>query len=199
MSVVAQPTERAAEPDREPRLRPASARDAAQVWRLVRDSGVLDLSSPYSYLLFLEHFGSVCRIAERSGDNLHSAEESGPEGSEIVGFVTAFHPPARPEVILVWQVGVAAAMRGRGLAGRLLDAVADAAVARGAHTLETTITPSNRPSQALFRSFARRRGARCEVLAGFGSELFPAEAAHESEELYRIGPLEGMSSERKRS
>ena len=156
-------------------IRPASVEDGAAVWRLVADSGVLDGNSSYAYLLFLDHFGHTSVVAETA------------EG-DVVGFVTGFRPPLRPEVVVVWQVAVAESMRGRGLARRLLDALVRLDGCRGVRYLETTVTPSNAPSQALFRSFARTLGAELTVAPYLGEELFP-DGEHEEEERHRIGPF----------
>lgn len=163
--------------DAEPLIRPGRKEDGAAVWRLVRASRVLDVNSSYAYLLFLDHFGHTSVVAERDG--------------EIVGFVTGFRPPLRPEVIFVWQVAVAESMRGRGLARRLLDSLVRLDGCRGVQYLETTVTPTNEPSQALFASFARSVEAEHRVSPYFGVELFPAgsEGGHEAEELHRIGPF----------
>jgi L-2,4-diaminobutyric acid acetyltransferase len=89
----------------------------------------------------------------------------------------------------VWQVAVDAAYRGRGLAARLLDAVAARVAAEhGVTGVETTITPGNTASERLFTSFAARHGARLEREVLFPSELFP-DGPHDPEVLYRIGPL----------
>ncbi len=156
-------------------VRPASARDGAGVWRLAKASKVLDVNSPYAYLLVCDRFGDTSVVAELEG--------------RPVGFVTAFRPPRQPAVIFVWQVAVAESMRGRGLARRMLAALIGLDACRGVTHLETTVTPSNAPSRALFRSFARSVDAEMTVAPGFGPELFP-DGGHEAEELYRIGPFE---------
>lgn len=161
-------------PGREPSLRPAAVEDGAALWRVARDTGVLDLNSPYAYLMACAHFGDTCVVAELEG--------------RVVGFITGYRLPRRPEVIFVWQVGVDASARGRGIAGGMLDALVDLEACAGVTHMETTVTPSNRPSQALFRSFARRRGAEVTVRPFFSEDLFPG-TGHEAEELYRIGPL----------
>ncbi|MGE4220112.1 MAG: diaminobutyrate acetyltransferase [Alphaproteobacteria bacterium] len=151
--------------------------DGAAIWKLVRDGGTLDLNSPYAYLLVATDFADTSLIAERGG--------------EAVGFVAAYRPPPRPDTLFVWQVGVAPAARGQGLAGRMLAALADeAAGRRGVRWLEATVTPSNAASDALFRSFARRRGLACAVGDGFAAADFPdTDPKHEAERHYRIGPL----------
>lgn len=159
----------------EPVIRSATAEDGAGVWRLVGESGVLDLNSSYAYLLFLDHFGDTSVVTEHEG--------------EIVGFITGFRPPREPEAVFVWQVAVAESMRGRGLARRLLDELVRLPGCRGVRFMLTTVTPSNAPSQAMFRSFARGVDAEVAVSPYFGEDHFP-EGGHEPEELYRIGPFD---------
>ena len=168
MSTVSQTTEAA--------IRSATAEDGAAVWRLVKESGVLDVNSSYAYLLFLDHFGDTSVVAED-------------ENGEIVGFVTGFRPPREPEAVFVWQVAVAGSARGQGLARRLLDALVRLPGCRGVRFMLTTVTPSNAPSQAMFRSFARGVDAEVAVSPYFEEDHFP-EGGHEPEELYRIGPFD---------
>jgi L-2,4-diaminobutyric acid acetyltransferase len=159
-------------------IREPSLRDAAPVWRLVRDSGVLDLNSPYAYLLLCSDFAPTSVVAEAAG--------------RIEGFVGAYRPPPRPESVFVWQVVTAREVQSRGLGSRLLDAVLDRPACRGVRFLEATVTPSNQPSRALFRGLARRRGVPCVEELAFGSELFPG-PGHEEEVRFRIGPLAAPS------
>ena len=51
-------------------LRAAEAADGPAIWKLVRDSRVLDLNSLYSYLLICRHFGDTCVVAETSGEDV---------------------------------------------------------------------------------------------------------------------------------
>ena len=53
--------------------------------------------------------------------------------------------------------------------------------------METTITPDNAASNALFRSLADRWGAEMSVAGEFAAGEFPDD--HETEVLYRIGPF----------
>lgn len=158
----------------EPVIRTPTVEDGAAIWRLVRDSQVLDVNSSYAYLLWAEHFGETSVLAEVDG--------------KAVGFVTGFRPPKAQEVIFVWQVAVDGSMRGRGLARKLLRALVELPGCAGVTHMETTVTPSNGPSRALFRSFGRSMDAPVEVLPYFGEELFP-DSGHEAEELFRIGPF----------
>ncbi|MCZ7582910.1 MAG: diaminobutyrate acetyltransferase [Deltaproteobacteria bacterium] len=117
-------------------VRPARVDDAAAVWRLVRETGVLDVNSPYAYLMAFRHFAGTCLVAER--------------GTSPDGFVLAFCPPARPDTVFVWQIGVAKNAQGRGVGGKLLDTLTDRFAKQSGRYLEATVTPSNEASQKLF-------------------------------------------------
>ncbi|MFD6416628.1 diaminobutyrate acetyltransferase [Streptomyces sp. NPDC060194] len=154
--------------------------DGAALWRIARDSKVLDLNSSYSYLLWCRDFAGTSVVA-RDGSG------------EPVGFVTGYIRPSRPRTLVIWQVAVDASQRGRGLASVLLDALTARVTADLAHTdglasLETTITPDNTASERLFTSYAERHGADVEREVLFDENLFP-DGGHLPEVLYRIGPL----------
>lgn len=153
-----------------------SVADGAALWRIARDSKALDLNSSYSYLLWCRDFAATSAVARD-------------ERGEPVGFVTGYVRPDRPGTLLVWQVAVDAAHRGRGLAAALLDGLAARVSAElGLRTVETTITPGNTASERLFTSFAERHGARLEREVLFDARLFP-DGPHDPEVLHRIGPL----------
>ncbi|MBK1727262.1 diaminobutyrate acetyltransferase [Halorhodospira neutriphila] len=153
---------------RRPRLE-----DGAAIHRLVQRTGVLDVNSCYLYLLLCREFADTCVVAEQAG--------------RLCGFVTGFEPPQRPGAIFLWQVGVDPEAQGQGLGKQLVRAFLDTPGGRRAEALETTISPSNAASQALFRAVARERGAQLAASEYFREEHFPA--GHEAEELYRIAPL----------
>lgn len=154
--------------------------DGSEMWRIVRDSGVLDLNSAYLYLLLCKDFADTCVVAEQDG--------------RLVGFASGYRPPGREDVIFLWQIGVDAALRGQGMGKRLLASFLRNAAGNGACLLETTISPSNAASQALFRGAARDLGVDCKVLPCFSAEQFPP--GHEAEELYRIGPFAAAAVDR---
>lgn len=155
-------------------LRRPGAADAAGIWRMVRDSGVLDLNSCYAYLLLTTHFADTCVVA------------CGAE--RLLGFVTAYFPPARPQVLFVWQIAVAAEARGRGLATRMLRHLLDRDHSQRARYLEATVTPSNDPSRRMFASLAATLGTDFSESPGFTAGEFPT-SEHDEEHLIRIGPL----------
>lgn len=156
-------------------FRTPTAIDGGGMWKVVKESGVLDLNSAYLYLLLAKDFAQTCVVAE--------------SGGEIVGFVTGYRPPERPDSIFLWQVGVDASMRGKGMGKRLLKAFLASPGARGATMLETTISPSNTASRALFTSVARELDTDMRVTEGFTEAHFPT-GGHEAEELYLIGPYD---------
>lgn len=143
--------------------------DGQEMWRLARDSGNLDVNSPYSYVLWCRDFAATSVVAR--------------SGGSVCGFVNGFVRPEDPRTLFVWQVAVDVTQRGRGVAGHMLDYLADDRY----EFVEATVTPDNTPSDRLFVSFARDRGATLERVPLFGADLFPGD--HEPEVLYRIGPL----------
>jgi L-2,4-diaminobutyric acid acetyltransferase len=157
--------------------------DGAAMWRIARDSQVLDLNSSYSYLLWCRDFSSTSVVAREAG-------------GEAVGFITGYVRPRRPQTLVVWQVAVDEAARGRGLAAAMLDGLASrVARERGIDGIETTVTPDNTPSNRLFTSFAERHGAAVEKEVLFDAGVFP-ESGHEPEVLYRIGPVASLTDAR---
>ncbi|MEQ8142956.1 diaminobutyrate acetyltransferase [Streptomyces sp. OP7] len=150
--------------------------DGAVLWRIARDSKVLDLNSSYSYLLWCRDFAATSAVAR---------DESGAP----VGFVTGYLRPDSPRTLLVWQVAVDETHRGRGLAAAMLDGLADRTAAEhGVDTVETTVAPGNTASERLFTAFAERHGALLEREVLFDAGQFP-DGPHDPEVLYRIGPF----------
>lgn len=152
-------------------LRNPTVEDGAPIHALVAATGVLDVNSLYAYLAVCAHHGATSVVAEEDG--------------VLLGFVTAYRLPERPDTLFVWQVGVDERARGRGLATQMLRWLVEGL---GVEHLETTITPSNTASRRLFRGLADKLGAGCEVRDGFPSSLFTG-TGHEPEELFRLGPF----------
>jgi L-2,4-diaminobutyric acid acetyltransferase len=156
------------------RLREPTPDDGADIWALVKDTRVLDLNSPYSYLMLGEYFPETCVVAERR--------------DRLIGFVSAFLPPRDDGTVFVWQVAVARSAGRRGLAKSMLRELLKRPACDDVRYLEATVTPSNRPSAALFCALARDLDSPCVVTEGFPSEAFPGES-HETERRFRIGPF----------
>lgn len=147
--------------------------DGPALLRMAEDSATLDVNSPYAYLLWCRDFAATSVIADVDGCP--------------AGFITGYRRPGQPATLMVWQVAVDAAHRGAGLAGRMLDYLAEQLRPDGVTHVETSITPDNEASQRLFGAFARRWGAAIDRSELFGAASFPA--GHLAEELFRIGPL----------
>jgi L-2,4-diaminobutyric acid acetyltransferase len=149
--------------------------DGAAVWRIARDSEVLDLNSSYSYLLWCRDFAATSVVAR---------------GAESpVAFVTGYVRPEHPRTLVVWQVAVDRTYRGTGLAGIMLDELTARVTGKlGVTWIETTVTPDNIASDRMFTAYAARHSAALEREVLFAGGLFPGEA-HQPEVLYRIGPL----------
>jgi len=152
-------------------LRRPNLRDGAVLWRMAKDSGTLDLNSPYAYLVWCDQFAETSIVAEVDG--------------WPAGFVVGFRPPGREHVLFVWQIAVADEYRGLGLASRMLDELVERIAV---NAVEATVTPSNTASENLFRALARRSGCSCREEPYIEAEHFP-DQGHESEVLLRIGPI----------
>ncbi|WP_090019476.1 diaminobutyrate acetyltransferase [Limimonas halophila] len=161
------------------RFRAPETGDGAAIYKIVEDSGVLDLNSAYSYLMLGEYLADTCLVAERKGG--------------IVGFVSGLVPRTKPETLFIWQVASAESERGRGLAKRLVHAMLSRPACRHVRYIEATVTPSNKPSKRLFRALARDLDAGFTIGQGFDADLFPGEG-HESERLIRVGPFQPAAS-----
>lgn len=146
------------------------------MWRLARESGVLEDNSEYSYHMFAHFFGDGSVIAELDG--------------RPVGFIAGFRPPDRPDTTFVWQIAVDQECRGRRIASAMLHGlVAGDGGPTRVRYLEATVTPSNEPSQRTFRAFARAMDAPLTETVLFPGDRFGG-PLHEDEILFRIGPFD---------
>jgi L-2,4-diaminobutyric acid acetyltransferase len=152
---------------------PTSA-DGFRVHRLVQACPPLDQNSMYCNLLQCSHFNETSIAANSNG--------------ELVGFVSGYLKPAEPGTLFVWQVAVAEQARGQGLACRMIEALLKRPACLNINRIETTITPSNIPSQKLFTRLADLLAAPVRQQEGFDKQKhFNQE--HESEQLWQIGPI----------
>jgi len=155
-------------------LRTPETADGRAMHAIARRSEALEENTLYAYLLLATHFRDTCLVAEMDG--------------EVVGYVAAYRPPTTPEAVFVWQVGVDAKARRRGLAKRMLIELFRIPGCRDATHLESTVTPSNAASRGLFESAAEALGAKHEWSEGFTTGDFGGEA-HEPEDRFRAGPI----------
>lgn len=146
--------------------------DGVRLWEIAKDSQVLDLNSSYSYLLWCRDFQDTSIVATVD--------------DRVVGFITGYVRPEVPATLFVWQVAVDDDQRGRGLAGSMLTDLLDHVALQGVWNLETTISPDNSASIALFTSVAHRRGYGITKSTLFSPHHFPE--GHEAEDLYTVAP-----------
>ena len=149
-----------------------------EVFRLIGSCPPLDTNSSYCNLLQCSHFANTSVAAERDG--------------ELMGFISGYAVPERPDTLFVWQVAVSEQARGVGLASRMLTHI----LARPRYEqfcyLETTITEDNQASWALFKRFAKTQKADFQHATWMDKDLHFA-GQHDSEVLVRIGPFKSPS------
>ena len=155
-------------------LREPTAKDGPRVTQLIADCPPLDTNSAYCNLLQCTDFADTCILAERD--------------QQLLGWISAYRPPSEPEVLFIWQVAVAHAGRGQGLAGRMLDELLQRPSAAGVTSLTTTVTEDNTASWGLFEAFARRHEATVERTARFCRDKHFS-GSHDTEFEARIAPL----------
>lgn len=144
--------------------------DGYAIYQLIKSSPPLDLNSSYLYFLQASHFSDTCIVVEQNGT--------------IIGFLSAYYQPDKPQSLFVWQVAVAESARGRGLAKAMLLALIKNQPSDSTMTeLACTISPSNKASQGLFGSFAKTHGLILET-SPFINETHFGEENHEAEDLY---------------
>lgn len=156
-------------------LRNPQLEDGKAVYDLIRSSPPLDLNSAYNYFLLCSHFADTCVIGE--------------SGGRIVSFLSAYRLPRAPETLFIWQVAVDGSMRGKRMAGRMLDELLSRPACSGVKYLETTVSPSNAASKRVFEKFAKENSAAWHEEVFLSREQFGGED-HEEEILFQIGPFE---------
>lgn len=153
-------------------IRKPQKKDGAAIYNLVKRCPPLDVNSRYCNILQATHFSDTTIVAEEQGN--------------LVGFVSGYRLPAHPDVLFIWQVAIDASQRGKGLAKHLLLALTQ----RVPHitSLETTVTPENKASEALFGSVADALSARLTTTTVFEKQA-DFEGRHDDEVLFHIGPF----------
>jgi L-2,4-diaminobutyric acid acetyltransferase len=156
-------------------LRAPNRSDGPALQGLVAHCPPLDLNSVYLYLLLAEHFSGTCMVADQEGS--------------LLGMVSAYRPPARADVLFVWQVAVHPQARRRQLGLRMLQALMARPHLADVRWVETTVGPGNQASRRLFAKLAAHLGALLDEEPLFGETAF-GDAGHDAEPLLRMGPLD---------
>ncbi|MGI8316937.1 diaminobutyrate acetyltransferase [Halobacillus mangrovi] len=150
--------------------------DGASAYELIENIPILDLNSSYSYLLWCEYFNETSVVVK--------------DGEDTVGFISGFINPSSPDTLFIWQVAVAKSERGQGLATKMIDHILKRRFCRDVKYIEATVSPSNIPSQKLFKGYANSKDVPCDISVCFSEDDFPGdENDHEQENTFRIGPL----------
>ena len=143
--------------------------------RLVAASPPLEPNSIYCNLLQCSHFADTAVAVF--------------DGEDLVGFVSGYLEPNQPDTLFVWQVVIAEAARGKGLAKRMLRELLAREACSEVRYIETTITPDNDASWGLFRSLARELNTELNSKVHFERAVhFGGE--HDDEHLLVIGPFQ---------
>ncbi|HKJ76586.1 MAG TPA: diaminobutyrate acetyltransferase [Gammaproteobacteria bacterium] len=160
--------------DNQPVLRRPNPGDGKAVYELIQANPPLDVNTVYLYYLLCRHFADTCAVAEVDG--------------QVLGFLSAYRIPNAPERLFIWQAAVDPALRGHGMAGRLLEEVVGRPEVADVRYLDVTVSPSNTASRRVFEKFAQKRGAGWHEEVFLNVEDFGSQV-HEEELLFRIGPL----------
>ena len=156
-------------------FRMPSLEDGMAVNRLVASCPPLDPNSSYCNILQCGHFSATSVAAEVQG--------------ELVGFISGYRVPDRPDTLFIWQVAVGEKARGCGLASKMLAEILARPESAGVSFMETTITEDNKASWALFEGFAKKANADCQSSLWL-DETQHFDGEHASEMLVRIGPFQ---------
>lgn len=124
-------------------LRSCSVADVEGIVQFVESCPPLDLHTPFTYWVTLRYWGRHCFVATMA--------------DRIVGYASAIGSGGGDDVLYLWQIGVASELRGRGLAQRLIESVADVGRESGFQVLQVSIAPDNEASLRAFRRFAASR------------------------------------------
>lgn len=145
-----------------------------QVHQLIQQCPPLDTNSVYCNLLQCSHFANTSVAAW--------------QGEKLVGFISGYIPPEKPNCLFIWQVAVHTVARGQKLASKMLQHILQRPGCESVVYLETTITADNKASWALFESLARSLNTEIETKVFFDKDQH-FNGQHDSEHLLRIGPF----------
>lgn len=148
--------------------------DGTDVNDLVGRCKPLDVNSVYCNLLQCSHFADTSAVAEIDG--------------KIQGFTSGYIVPGRQDRLFIWQVAVDTDARGRKLGRSMILDILRRPICREIHELHTTITPDNKPSQAVFASVAKALETEAATNVLFDEEDH-FDGQQSSEVLWRIGPF----------
>ena len=153
-------------------IRNLKVEDIKEVYKLlVENRPYVGLNSRYTYFLLARDFSNTCVITEHDG--------------KIIGFSSGYISPSRTDTFFNWETVVHKDYRGNKLQKTmLLQQIKNAKV----KYFEGTVNPSNQVSKSNFLELAESLNAKFEKKILFKEEDFENDG-HETEILYRIGPI----------
>lgn len=143
--------------------------DGTLIHTLIANCPPLDTNSLYCNLLQCRDFADTSIVAST-------------EQGDIAGFISGYIPPQRPDTLFIWQVALDRRYRGQGIAQQMLTRLFKRHPQLTA--LETTISPGNDASEALFARFFDAHGMTVDTHILFDKALH-FQGQHDSEVLYR--------------
>lgn len=155
-------------------IAPPCAEDAAEIHGLIAACPPLDQNSLYANLIQSTHFAQSCALAR--------------VGGRIVGWISGHRPPERSGTYFLWQVAVHPDVRGAGLARHMLADILRRPVQADVCRIETSITPGNSASWALFGGIAKWLRAPMDSAPWFDCQRHFS-GRHDTEHLVTIGPF----------
>jgi L-2,4-diaminobutyric acid acetyltransferase len=154
------------------KIRNVKIEDIQEVYKiLTANKPFVGLNSRYTYFLLARDFSNTCVVAEHN--------------DEIVGFSSGYVPPNRKDTFFNWETVVKKGYRGYSLQKRML--LHQIKIANSKY-FEGTVNPSNDASKRNFATLCSILNAKCETKILFSEEDFGNDG-HETEILYRIGPI----------
>jgi len=143
------------------------------IFNLVKSTKVLDVNSEYLYLLQTTHFAKTCSVAILD--------------EKVVGFVSGYRLPDKPNTLFIWQVAVDSKLRGQNLAKKLMMNILKRKENHDLNYIHTTVSPSNKASIRAFEKLSGDLKTKMVSKSFFEKEDFINQ--HEEEVLYEIGPF----------
>ena len=107
-----------------------------EIHQLVEELEGLVHHPVHFYNIMIRYFGNSFFIAK--------------ENDKIIGFVWGFVSQTDPQVCFLWQIGVSANFRGKGISGKLLGSFIHFAAEKGCKLVRATVEPGNIASWKLF-------------------------------------------------
>lgn len=152
--------------DRDLDIRTCTPDDLQRVSRFVATCPPLEAHTGFTYWVTFNFWGETCFLAT--------------DGDEVAGYASGVGTGSSPDLIYIWQVGVAERYRGNGLSQLLISKVVETARRKGFRRANVSIAPDNTASLATFRRVATALGGELEKA---GEVAFDDPEGHRVEEV----------------